>query len=1440
MSKASSSRYTHILSDGKPPAKPELVAGVKDRARHSIAIGPFKIFSVQTFLSSSHIATRDAFPEHWRHDEENGVSESNNNLNENALLGDDMLTSHQEDYLDPLWDEGVNPCVPSKSSRAGNERTPLLRRVPSQQMSERFVNGKNHLLLRKTSTLSVASKQPEYYFEPGRSTYRQTLFNSTAILLGVGMLSEPLAFALAGWIPGFILIVFYGFITCYTAKILARIIREDPNLRTYADIALKAFGRRSRVFTGLLFFLELFSVCVILVTLCGDSLHLVLPTFTSNQYKPMTIIALAPAMFLPLSILAYASLLGVLSTFSIMGCIMIDGLSKPDAPGSLWEPADTMLYGRDTRKIGVAFGLFMAGFGGHAVIPSLARDMQDPSEFDGMINWAFAIATFLYGVIGAAGYLMFGESVGEEISKNILEVPEYNRFLNNLTVWMLVFAPLTKFPLNMRPLSLTIEAWLGLDNLNPIQPHQNGGPPSPSERTARLLETSPRTSRHPIPLSDVQPSYSHISSIEESSVDMISSEELFKSTELDVLVPREVYDIPDEADEDWLCSITEGDGQRGTAYFGELITDSNMMFCSSSFASLKDERLVLFFCVKIPPINEEPPNAKAPPRELASFLLHLQITLDAKYIPAHANSNNRQTVRNAGLSLHLPPPRSESYQKNTQTQANGLSIFPPNTPNPTPTTGEADRVYARSNSAEGTILESYVWGDTARDEPPGRNFALLWAVSQKRWIAVYRMTLGIAFLRTTFHDPLLSLTASTTLREKALAITPDRKTLFDTLRLGETQSRSLNATGITIMEDLDNQPNGRLHGLQEANLLGGLTLGELQYLFHHSNVFDFKGIYIGPIRSLENPDKLTFPTSRLSSTFRRAAFSLPPATPMTHPLTTPATIANTQSTTPILRKSFLKVLQTLTGFQIRMKSVSVPYVIIPETLENERERWAAGSEERTIVLSVEITYGDITNGSKSKSSGFVIEDVEVSVGGEGANSYLLRWDRDGVQDTKLIFPLFISSADQFNLLYAIRFWRQSDADDIADALRSGVNGDLHPTFQLDLQRPVAIIVHGRPFDVMHPDDLNTINHQKETSRVRYNAQRFRSRWNCILDLSNQSDSVPEPHSPQDALPTPATPFPTVNSVAKRLLERRLGLDKRHTIGEVALPSPRLNSSLTHPYRSSTSMLKSSVKIQSPSSAVNGRANTPPSVFVKGHSRIPSTTAITNIPSAQPSPTSPENEHPPITPAYPSYPTDVFPMTPVAQSPIANFRASASHFVESHREGGLTTLISPLTHAPAKENYMSERSPPIIVSIGLLRSGGDHLSDTIYPLDVFSLEIFIFNKSERTRRLEVSHYEHGRHKHSMSMQLGTNVDSSSKLKKPPGLIPLENRVRVGPLRPHTCQSVTMRFLALRPGVHPISSLTLTDVETDFSKNLKSVMDVVIHEPVKSSRLLHVEL
>lgn len=41
--------------------------------------------------------------------------------------------------------------------------------------------------------------------------------------------------------------------------------------------------------------------------------------------------------------------------------------------------------------------------------------MIDPSQFDNMIEWAFAIATLIYTVIGVTGYLMFGNNISDEV-----------------------------------------------------------------------------------------------------------------------------------------------------------------------------------------------------------------------------------------------------------------------------------------------------------------------------------------------------------------------------------------------------------------------------------------------------------------------------------------------------------------------------------------------------------------------------------------------------------------------------------------------------------------------------------------------------------------------------------------------------------------------------------------------------------------------------------------------------------------------------------------------------------------------------------------------------------------------------------------------------------------------------------------------------------------
>ncbi len=64
---------------------------------------------------------------------------------------------------------------------------------------------------------------------------------------------------------------------------------------------------------------------------------------------------------MPLSVLSYASILGILSTLLLVVVMFIDGFSKTESPGSLWSPADTSLGPGSIGELGVSFGLFMAG-----------------------------------------------------------------------------------------------------------------------------------------------------------------------------------------------------------------------------------------------------------------------------------------------------------------------------------------------------------------------------------------------------------------------------------------------------------------------------------------------------------------------------------------------------------------------------------------------------------------------------------------------------------------------------------------------------------------------------------------------------------------------------------------------------------------------------------------------------------------------------------------------------------------------------------------------------------------------------------------------------------------------------------------------------------------------------------------------------------------------
>lgn len=299
----------------------------------------------------------------------------------------------------------------------------------------------------------------------GQSTVPQTIFNSINVLIGVGLLSLPLGFKMSGWALGLFLLTFTGITTQYTAYLLAKCMDTDPTLVTYADISYAAFGPRARVLTSILFSFELTGAGVSFVILFADSLNALFPHIDKTTFKLLALACLTPPCFLPLRILSVSSIFGIFSSVGVLVIVFFDGVYKQEAPGSLWSPEATSITPTSWRSAPLAIGIFMALWAGHAVFPNIYRDMRHPNKYKGALATIYQITFGVNLTMGVIGYLMFGQNVDNEVTKNIMFTPGYPEHQGVVITSLISLIPLAKTPLCARPIISTVDIFSGLHHV---------------------------------------------------------------------------------------------------------------------------------------------------------------------------------------------------------------------------------------------------------------------------------------------------------------------------------------------------------------------------------------------------------------------------------------------------------------------------------------------------------------------------------------------------------------------------------------------------------------------------------------------------------------------------------------------------------------------------------------------------------------------------------------------------------------------------------------------------------------------------------------------------------------------------------------------------------------------------------------------------------------
>lgn len=657
----------------------------------------------------------------------------------------------------------------------------------------------------------------------------------------------------------------------------------------------------------------------------------------------------------------------------------------------------------------------------------------------------------------------------------------------------------------------------------------------------------------------------------------------------------------------------------------------------------------------------------------------------------------------------------------------------------------------------------------------------------------------VAYLRLPFPDPLLCLTASATLRDKALSLSQSTHPLISYLvRTGVISH--LDSEALMTSEDGEEDEETQDTGFEEINLLEGLTLGASMHrdLVVHDHLTDF---VVGSSVS-SDPDPLYLPSTRLGNATRKQLFSLPPVAALVRPPPS----ASKQTPQHILRKSYRRILQAVSGFRVRMRTVFIPHVLLPkdsfasgvdqdahdhDDFENGNEEREAGNSERTVVLCVEVE----NSGESGLAIGFSLERLDVKIGGEGATTRLIGWG-EGAFNSDIedrLFPLLIGPMEQYNLLYVVSFWNTPHDQENHFLAGQGIHGGG------ELQRAVTITVYGRPYLTGGVKDGNNI--------LSYPTQTFSSRWNCILDLSSRPHEEATDDTAvagRSAHPEPPSPFPGRTALSSLLSTSvptksspQATTSKRHTLpGSVtALRAihPFTNFRLSLPPREHPG--------GSPAPPATAISYTPPSVALQAFNGSASSTF--GAPSSggvgfSGNTPQPETFVTPPTPAYPAFSSGMTANAPHTQAFGAQQGYSGPSIeIKRERGGGMMTAV-PQTPLPtitnATFNNRQEPHPgpsgePVVVSVGLLPTeSGDKCpfgQRKIYPSDQFTLDIFVYNQSSWIRRFEVSYPNVDQRQRKTEQSKAVpgsrgkgNLEDLKASIAPPGILPLQNRVRIG--------------------------------------------------------------
>ena len=150
------------------------------------------------------------------------------------------------------------------------------------------------------------------------------------------------------------------------------------------------------------------------------------PMDATNTQFPVLIAIISSALLLIPTIcmlnfseLALDSFLGFLSTAAISVIVVIN--FAVDFDSAMDMSRNLSFWPQDVYGIVLCFGVFVSSLAGHACLPSIWQQMQNPDDYNNVLNISWSVIFILNLMTGVIGYLTFGDSVKTILTKSMME-----------------------------------------------------------------------------------------------------------------------------------------------------------------------------------------------------------------------------------------------------------------------------------------------------------------------------------------------------------------------------------------------------------------------------------------------------------------------------------------------------------------------------------------------------------------------------------------------------------------------------------------------------------------------------------------------------------------------------------------------------------------------------------------------------------------------------------------------------------------------------------------------------------------------------------------------------------------------------------------------------------------------------------------------------------